>query len=73
MIRALPFLLMLAACSDFPEVGKAEAMLADPGATPALLTAAEIAAINTAAPNRSNALGGEVAGLQDRARRLRLR
>lgn len=73
MIRALPVLLLLAACSDFPEVGRAEAELANPGATPALLTVDELAALVTTTPDRSNAMAGEVAALRDRARRLRQR
>lgn len=71
MIRALPLFLLLAACSDFPEVGRAEAALANPGDTPPLLTAAELGAISATAPDRSNALAGEAAALRERARRLR--
>ena len=77
MIRTLPLVrplvLILAACSDFPEVGRAEAMLANPGDTPPLLTADALAAITTAAPDRSAALAGQAAALRDRANRLRRR
>ena len=73
MIRALPLCLLHAACADFPEVGRAEAELAVPGATPSLLTSRELATLATAAPDRSNALAGDVAGLRERARRLRQR
>lgn len=73
MIRALPLCLLLAACSDFPEVGRAEAALANPGATPALLTHDQMAALQTTAPDRSNALAGEAAALRARADRLRRR
>jgi hypothetical protein len=73
MIRALPLCLLLAACSDFPEVGRAEADLANPGATPALLTADELAALSPAGPQPSAGLSGEVAALRERARRLRQR
>lgn len=73
MIRVLPALLLLAACSDFPEIGRAEAALANPGATPTLLTAEELAALGTTQPNRSSALAAEAAALRERARRLRAR
>lgn len=73
MIRALPLCLLLAACADFPDVGRAETDLEASGETPALLTAHELAALTTAAPDLSNALAGDVAGLRERARRLRQR
>lgn len=73
MFRALIALLLLTACSDFPEVGRAEAGLTNPGTTPALLTSEELAALVTAAPDRSNALAAEAAALRERARRLRMR
>lgn len=73
MTRALFLLPLLAACADIPQVGRAEAMLANPGDTPPLLTANELAAVTTAAPDRANALGAEAAALQARARRLRQR
>ena len=73
MIRALPLFLLLAACSDFPEVGQAEAALANPGDTPALLTTDELDALAVQAPDRSAALVGEAAALRARADRLRRR
>ncbi len=73
MIRALPLCLLLAACTDFPEVGRAEAALADTAAPPALLTADELAALSPDAPDRSSALSGEAAALRARADRLRQR
>lgn len=73
MIRALPLCLLLAACADFPDVGRAETDLEASGETPALLTARELAALTTAAPDRSNALASDVAALRERARRLRQR
>jgi hypothetical protein len=38
-----------------------------------LLTSDELAALVTAAPDRSNALAAEAAALRERARRLRMR
>lgn len=73
MIRALPLFLALAACADFPEVGRAEAKLASPNVTPALLTAEELAAVtnDTAAP--APILAAEIAALRARAAVLRRR
>lgn len=72
MTRALPLLfLLLAACAPFPQVGRAEALLASPGDTPPLLTEAELAAATGAAPDQSNALADEAATLRARAERLR--
>lgn len=74
MTRALPLLfLLLAACSEFPQVGRAEAMLANPGDTPPLLTETELAAVTSATPDRSNTLANEAAALRARAERLRRR
>jgi hypothetical protein len=73
MIRALPLFLLLTACADFPEVGRAEAALVNPGDTPALLTSDEMAALSVTAPDRSAALAGEAAALRNRARHLRQR
>lgn len=73
MIRALPLFVLLAACADFPEVGRAEAALANPGQTPALLTSVELAQLSVNAPDRSNALSAEAAALRARAERLRRR
>lgn len=70
MIRALPALLLLAACADFPDVGAA---VAASGATPPLLTATELAAITGTTPDLSNALAAEAAALRSRARLLRQR
>ena len=76
MIRALPLCLVLAlaACAEFPEVGRAEAALTDPGATPPLLTSEEMAAIvESPVTDRSGALAAEAAALRARAARLRRR
>lgn len=74
MTRILPLLLLLSACADFPEVGRAEAQLTNPGATPPLLTTAEMDAIIEApVTDRSGALSGEAAALHARAARLRNR
>lgn len=73
MIRALPLFLLLAACSDFPEVGRAEAALADPGDTPPLLTADAVAMIGTAVPDQPSTLATEAAALRARALVLRQR
>lgn len=73
MIRALPLCLLLAACTDFPEVGRAEAALASPGTTPALLTAEELAQLSPDANNAAAGLSAEAAALRARADRLRHR
>lgn len=76
MIRALPLCLALAltACAEFPEVGRAEAALTAPGATPPLLTAEEMSAIVEApVTDRSGALAADAAALRARAARLRKR
>ena len=73
MLRALPLFLLLAACADFPEVGRAEAELARAGDTPALLTDSALAALVAGAPDRSDTLAAEASSLRDRARRLRNR
>ena len=74
MTRALPLLLLLlAGCSEFPDVGRAEAALTTPGTTPALLTASQLAAIDTAAPRPSGALAEQAAALRARANQLRRR
>lgn len=74
MIRALPFLLLLSACSDFPEVGRAEAKLATSATTPALLTAEEMAALGLQpSTDQSAALAAEAARLRARANALRRR
>lgn len=73
MLRALPLFALLAACADIPEVGRAEAALADPGQTPALLTSVQLAALTGTTPDLSNALAGEAAALRARAERLRAR
>ncbi len=73
MTRTLPLLALLAACADIPEVGRAEAALADPGQTPALLTADQLASLTGSTPDLSNALAGEAAALRARADRLRRR
>lgn len=76
MTRALPLLLvlLLAACSDFPEVGRAEAKLATTATTPPLLTAEALAlATGGALVDRSGALTGEAAALRARAATLRQR
>lgn len=74
--RALPFALCLAlsACTDFPEVGAAEATLTNPGITPPLLTSDALAQI-AGAPviDRSGALLAQAAALRARAVRLRQR
>lgn len=71
MIRALPLCLLLAACTDFPEVGRAQAALATPGPTPALLTAEELAQLSPGASNAGAGLSAEAAALRARANRLR--
>lgn len=73
MLRAVLVLCILTGCSDFPEVGAAEARLKSTGATPRLLTGEELAALSAATPNRSPALATEAAALQARAKRLRQR
>lgn len=73
MIRALPILLLLTACTDFPQVGRAEAELATDSTTPSLLTADELATLGASTPDLSNALSAEAAGLRARATRLRQR
>ncbi len=74
MLRVLPALfLFLAACSDFPHLSRDGAALVDPGPTPPLLTATELAAISGTAPDRSNALSVEAAALRARAQNLRAR
>lgn len=72
MIRALPLFLLLAACADFPEVGRAEAKLASPDVTPALLTAEELASV-ASPPAATPGLFAEAAALRARADRLRRR
>jgi len=74
MLRILPALfLFLAACSDLPNLSREDAALVDPGPTPPLLTAAELAAVTGPAPDRSNALAAEAAALRARAENLRAR
>lgn len=74
MLRVLPALfLFLAACSDFPHLSRDDAALGDPGPTPPLLTEAELAAVTSAPPDRSNALSAEAAALRARAENLRAR
>ncbi len=75
MLRAifLSFSLLLAACSNIPDVGLAEARLNDTGVTPKLLTAEELAALCTATQDPPPALAGEAATLQARAKILRQR
>lgn len=71
MIRALPLCLCLAACTDFPEVGRAEAARAATGTTPALLTAEELTQLPQSASNAAAGLSAEAAALRARANRLR--
>ncbi len=71
MIRALPLCLLLAACADFPEVGRAEAAFATSGTAPALLTAEELAQINPRTSNAAAGLAAQAAALRARAARLR--
>lgn len=73
MIRALPILLLLTACTDFPQVGHAESELATASTTPTLLTADELVALGASTPDLSNALDAEAAALRARATRLRQR
>jgi hypothetical protein len=69
----LSFSLLLAACSNIPDVGLAEVRLNATGVTPNLLTAAELAALTTATQVPPPALAGEAAALQARAKTLRQR
>jgi hypothetical protein len=75
MLRAifLSFSLPLAACSNIPDVGLAEARFNATGVTPSLLTAEELAALATATQDPPPALAGEAAALQARAKILRQR
>jgi hypothetical protein len=75
MLRAIFVCLFLglSACSAIPEVGAAEARLDAAGATPALLTAEELAALTAAAPLPRSALNGPASALQARAKTLRQR
>jgi hypothetical protein len=74
MNRAMPLLLVLAACSDFPEVGRAEAKLATTATTPPLLTAEQLALVTGGGlADRSGALSVEAASLRARAAALRQR
>jgi hypothetical protein len=73
MIRALPLILLLSACADFPEVGRAEADLAPAKTAPALLTTDELAAVVPAEVEDTNGLTGAALALQARARALRQR
>ena len=74
MLRILSALfLFLAACSDLPQLGHSDAALVGPNTTPPLLTEAELTAIGTTAPDRSNALSAAAAALRARAENLRAR
>ena len=75
MLRAifLSFSLLLAACSNMPDVGLAEARLNVTGVNPNLLTDTELAALTTATQDPPPALAGEAAALQARAKTLRQR
>ena len=75
MLRAifLSFSFLLAAWSNIPDVGLAEARLNATGVTPNLLTAEYLAALTTATQNPPPALAGEAAALQARAKTLRQR
>ena len=75
MLRAifLSFSLPLAACSNIPDVGLAEARLNATGVTPNLLTAEYLAALTTATQDPPPALADEAAALQTRAKTLRQR
>ena len=75
MLRAifLSFSLFLAACSNIPDVGLAEARLNATGVTPNLLTAEELAALTTATQVPPPALAGEASALKARAKTLRQR
>lgn len=73
MIRALPLFLLLAACADFPEVGRAEAKLTSADVTPPLLTAEELALALSNPSVSAPALAAEAAALRARADRLRRR
>ena len=75
MLRAifLSFSFLLAACSNIPDVGLAEARLNATGVTPNLLTAEDLVALTTATQDTPPALAGEAAALQARAKTLRQR
>lgn len=74
MTRAVPALfLLLAACSDFPQLGRADPALGVPNTTPPLLTEAELTAVTGPAPDLSNPLSAEAAALRVRAENLRAR
>jgi hypothetical protein len=69
----LSFSFLLAACSNIPDVGLAEARLNATGVTPNLLTAEDLVALTTATQDPPPALAGEAAALQARAKTLRQR
>lgn len=73
MFRAFLVFAFLTGCSDFPEIGKAEARLGASGVTPGLLTAEEIAALTASAPDPGAGLAAEAADLRSRAKTLRQR
>ncbi len=74
MTRAVPTLfLLLAACSDFPQLGRSDPAHGVSNTTPPLLTEAELAAVTGTAPDLSNALSAEAAALRARAENLRAR
>jgi hypothetical protein len=64
---------LLAACSNIPDVGLAEAKLNATGVAPNLLTVEKLAALTSAAKDPPPALVGEAAALKARAKTLRQR
>ncbi len=73
MFRAFLVFAFLTGCSDFPEIGMAETRLGTSGVTPGLLTAEEIAALTSTAPDPGPGLAAEAADLRSRAKTLRQR
>ncbi len=73
MLRALPLLLLLSACADFPEVGQAIARSGPATPTPALLPMEQITTPAPRAEARGDALSARVAALRARAAALRAR
>ena len=68
-LSLLPFLALLASCSQFPEVREAEQRLASQQAAPALVPVEDLLALDTA----PRATEGSIGAVEGRADRLRNR